>query len=118
MDIAERVKKRRAELGLSQAAVIKRLPPNTATQQALARIEAGNVRRPGWIIPLARALECDPEWLIGDPPASSGGDDSESGNAQIIGEIMSVASGLSDQDLRSLLRQVRALRQMADAEKS
>ncbi|HCU0799925.1 TPA: helix-turn-helix transcriptional regulator [Citrobacter braakii] len=33
-------------------------------QQSLQAIEAGTTKRPRYLVELARALKCDPEWLL------------------------------------------------------
>lgn len=61
MNISERVKMRRAELGITQA----ELASLTGTsQQAIQQLEDGKIRRPRYIVELASALKCDVRWLL------------------------------------------------------
>ncbi|MDQ7100919.1 helix-turn-helix transcriptional regulator [Serratia sp. MF2] len=61
MSIAERVKMRRAELGITQAELAVRV--NTS-QQAIQQLEDGKTKRPRYLPELAIALGCDVKWLI------------------------------------------------------
>lgn len=64
--ISERVKHRRIEMNLSQCQLARMAGMK---QQSLFAIEAGNTQRPRRLFELARALKCDPEWLLfGDTP--------------------------------------------------
>ncbi|QQA77035.1 S24 family peptidase [Pectobacterium parmentieri] len=60
MSLAERVKSRREELGLTQtgAAEIAGI-----TQQSWQAIEEGKTKKPRNLIGMAKALTCDPVWL-------------------------------------------------------
>ena len=58
---AERVKKRRTELGLSQSALAKR---TKVSQGTIAQIELGLSQGTGKIVDLALALGVSPEWLL------------------------------------------------------
>lgn len=61
MSIAERVKLRRAELGITQAELA--LQAKTS-QQAIQQLEDGKTKRPRYLPELAAALGCDIRWLI------------------------------------------------------
>lgn len=61
MNLANRAKKRRLELNLTQAEVAQRAG---IAQQSIEAIENGKTRKPRNLIPLAAALECDPKWLL------------------------------------------------------
>lgn len=61
MTIAERVKKKRTELGLTQAELAKRVG---ITQQSLQKIEDGRTQNPRKLICLSKEIGCDPEWLL------------------------------------------------------
>ena len=61
MTIAERVKKKRTELGLTQAELAKRVG---ITQQSLQKIEDGRTQNPRKLISLSKEIGCDPEWLL------------------------------------------------------
>lgn len=62
MSISERVKLRRAELGLTQAELAIRA--NTS-QQAIQQLEDGKTQRPRYLPELAAALGCDVAYLLG-----------------------------------------------------
>lgn len=57
---AERCKARRIQLGLSKAEVGRRAG---LTDVAILLIESGKTQRTRFILRLARALQCDPNWL-------------------------------------------------------
>lgn len=61
MAIGFRVKQRRLELGLTQAELADRAG---ISQQSVEAIEKGRTRKPRSIIELAKALQCDPVWLV------------------------------------------------------
>ncbi|EAQ4580978.1 helix-turn-helix transcriptional regulator [Salmonella enterica subsp. enterica] len=61
MNISERVKSLRTELGLTQAQLATRAK---TSQQAIEQLENGKIKRPRYIIELANALNCDPSWLL------------------------------------------------------
>ncbi|GGE76164.1 LexA family transcriptional regulator [Shewanella algae] len=60
MDISERIKKRRIQLGLTQVQVAERA---MTSQTALQKIEAGVTKNPRNIEQLAEALQTTPEFL-------------------------------------------------------
>jgi SOS-response transcriptional repressor LexA len=60
MNIAERIKHKRTELGLTQAELAKRVG---ITQQSLQKIEDGRTQNPRKLLNLAKELNCSPEWL-------------------------------------------------------
>ncbi|MBJ9866314.1 XRE family transcriptional regulator [Citrobacter amalonaticus] len=62
MSISERVKLRRAELGLTQAELA--IKANTS-QQAIQQLEDGKTKRPRYLPELAAALGCDVPYLLG-----------------------------------------------------
>ncbi|HCR4428822.1 helix-turn-helix domain-containing protein [Morganella morganii] len=59
--LSERVKARRVELNLTQS---KLASMAGLKQQSIQQIESGLVKRPRFIIEIAKALKCDPNWLI------------------------------------------------------
>lgn len=61
MSIADRVKLRRAELGLTQAELAIRAK---TSQQAIQQLEDGRTKRPRYLPELADALSCDVSWLL------------------------------------------------------
>lgn len=61
MSLAERVKKRRAALGISQAEAAEKAG---IRQQSWASIEDGKTLKPRNIVGIAEALKCDPTWLM------------------------------------------------------
>lgn len=60
-NLAERVAKRREELGLSQQTLAKTIK---VTQQSINKIESGQTRSPRNIEELAKALNVSPQWLM------------------------------------------------------
>ncbi|MCL6397243.1 MULTISPECIES: helix-turn-helix transcriptional regulator [Pectobacterium] len=60
MTLAERVKKRRQELSITQAQLAGM---SGVSQQAINRIESGLISRPRYILEMSRALQCEAEWL-------------------------------------------------------
>lgn len=61
MSLAERVKKRRLELGQSQAEAAEKAG---IKQQSWASIEDGKTLKPRNIVGIAEALKCEPAWLM------------------------------------------------------
>lgn len=61
MSIAERVKERRSELGMTQAELAAKA--NTS-QQAIQQLEDGKIRRPRYLPELSIALNCSMGWLL------------------------------------------------------
>lgn len=61
MTIAERVKQKRTDLRLTQAELAKRIG---ISQQSLQKIEDGRTQNPRKLLNLAKALQCDAEWLL------------------------------------------------------
>lgn len=61
MSLAARFKSRRLELGMTQVEVA-----NSAgiSQQSIESIESGRTRKPRNLLDLARALKCNPDWLL------------------------------------------------------
>lgn len=59
--LSERLKSKRLELGLTQS----ELAGNASIkQQTIHLIEAGKTTHPRCLFDLARALNCDPSWLL------------------------------------------------------
>lgn len=61
MSLADRVKRRRAELELTQSEAAERAG---IKQQSWASIEDGKTLKPRNIVGIAEALKCDPIWLM------------------------------------------------------
>jgi SOS-response transcriptional repressor LexA len=61
MSLADRVKQRRLELGLTQTDVAEKAG---ITQQSWASIEDGKTLKPRNIVGMADALQCEPAWLM------------------------------------------------------
>ncbi|WP_431688934.1 LexA family protein [Hahella sp. NBU794] len=61
MSIADRTKERRDALGLTQEDLAKAVG---ISQTAIHKLEEGRTKKPRHIIELARALRCQPEWLL------------------------------------------------------
>jgi HTH-type transcriptional regulator, cell division transcriptional repressor len=59
--LADRVKERRATLGLTQGQVAKK---SGLKQPDISKIELGLIQETTKILGLAKALECDPNWLL------------------------------------------------------
>ncbi|WP_089528512.1 LexA family protein [Pantoea ananatis] len=61
MSLSDRVKKRRLELGLTQAEAAERAG---IRQQSWQSIEDGKTLKPRNIVGISEALNCDPSWLM------------------------------------------------------
>ncbi|MFS6817213.1 MULTISPECIES: XRE family transcriptional regulator [Citrobacter] len=61
MSIAERVKLRRSELGMTQAELAAKAE---TSQQAIQQLEDGKTRRPRYLPELSVALNCSVKWLL------------------------------------------------------
>lgn len=61
MTIAARVLSKRTELGLTQTELAEKAG---TTQQAIVQLESGKTKRPRYLPELARALNCDIQWLL------------------------------------------------------
>ena len=61
MSLSTRTKQRRTALGLTQKALAKKAG---ITQQSLHQIEDGTTKNPRKIVQIARAMSCQPEWLL------------------------------------------------------
>ena len=59
--ISQRLKQKREEMNLSQDQLAKLAGMR---QQSLQAIEAAATKSPRYLVELARALKCDPEWLL------------------------------------------------------
>ncbi len=59
--LSERVKSRRIELNLTQSELADRVG---LKQQSIQQIESGFIKRPRFIVEIAKVLNCDPTWLI------------------------------------------------------
>ncbi|AKJ41469.1 XRE family transcriptional regulator [Pragia fontium] len=65
--LAERVAKRREQLGLSQKTLAEKI---NVSQQSINKIESGQTRSPRNLDKLAEALDVSPQWLLfGDEPS-------------------------------------------------
>ncbi|HEN3601320.1 TPA: helix-turn-helix domain-containing protein [Yersinia enterocolitica] len=60
MALADRVRERRIELGMTQSQLAEIVG---ATQQSIVSVESGITKRPRYLLDLAKALSCDPTWL-------------------------------------------------------
>lgn len=64
--LASRIKERRKALGITQTTLAGLVGMR---QQSIQYIESGKANRTGFILELAKALQCDPAWLLnGDSP--------------------------------------------------
>ncbi|WP_048023898.1 LexA family protein [Raoultella ornithinolytica] len=61
MSLAERVKQKRIELGLTQEQAAEKAG---IRQQSWASIEDGKTKKPRNIVGISKALNCDPTWLM------------------------------------------------------
>lgn len=59
--LSERVKTRRIELNLTQSELAEMVG---LKQQSIQQIESGLIKRPRFIVEIAKVLHCDPTWLI------------------------------------------------------
>ncbi len=65
MSLAERVKQKRIELGLTQEQAAEKAG---IRQQSWASIEDGKTKKPRNIVGISKALKCDPTWLMNGGP--------------------------------------------------
>ncbi|WMT12543.1 LexA family protein [Serratia fonticola] len=68
MSLATRAKQRRTELKMTQTEVADKAG---VTQQSIEAIESGKTRKPRNLLPIAKALQCDPDWLLNGGSAVS-----------------------------------------------
>ncbi|MGX1957060.1 LexA family protein [Serratia proteamaculans] len=61
MNLADRVKQKRLELGLTQAQLADKAG---TSQQGIVSVETGRTVRPRYLPELAKALGCDIDWLL------------------------------------------------------
>ncbi|CAB1224126.1 LexA family protein [Serratia liquefaciens] len=61
MNLADRVRQKRLELGLTQAQLADKIG---TSQQGIVSVETGRTVRPRYLPELAKALECDIDWLL------------------------------------------------------
>ncbi|RXA98543.1 MULTISPECIES: LexA family transcriptional regulator [Yersinia] len=61
MSLAERIKQRRLDLGLTQSELAELAG---TTQQGIVSVETGRTKRPRYLHELAKALQCDPDYLL------------------------------------------------------
>lgn len=82
MNIHDRIKKRRQQLGLSLAVVAKELNVSEGT---LSRYESGEIQNMGIdkVEPLARALHCSPGYIMGWSDSVN-----DSGKSNVLNEEM------------------------------
>ena len=59
--ISSRLKQKRSELNMTQSELAVRAG---IKQQSIQQIEAGTTKRPRFLFEIARALDCDPGWLL------------------------------------------------------
>ncbi|ELX9578604.1 helix-turn-helix transcriptional regulator [Escherichia coli] len=59
--ISQRLKQKRTELNLTQAQLAEKAGMK---QQSIQQIEAGETKRPRFLLELASALGCEPSWLL------------------------------------------------------
>ena len=99
--LADKVKERRKQLGLTQEELGQKVG---VTKAAVCKYEKGdiiNLKR-SMIAKLAKALECDPVWLMELTPSP----DPE--RSSII-ELTEIASRLSDDDIAFLINMARRM---------
>ncbi|AUV00566.1 S24 family peptidase [Phytobacter ursingii] len=61
MNLSDRVKQRRLDLGMTQTELAEKVG---TTQQGIVSIESGRTKRPRNLLELSKALQTDPNWLI------------------------------------------------------
>ncbi|CNI04084.1 LexA family protein [Yersinia ruckeri] len=61
MSLSDRIKQRRLELGLTQSELAELAG---TTQQGIVSVETGRTKRPRYLHELAKALQCDPDYLL------------------------------------------------------
>lgn len=89
--LADRVKSRRAALGLTQGQVVKIAG---LKQPDLSKIEKGAIQEPKKLLGLAKALRCNPEWLAtGKGPVEIGAENTSHIAASSSATYLPVANG-------------------------
>lgn len=89
--LADRVKKRRADLGLTQADVVK---VAGIKQPDLSKIERGDIKEPKKMLGLAKALRCNPDWLAsGKGPIEIGAENTSHIAASPMATYLPVTAG-------------------------
>lgn len=99
--LADKVKERRKQLGLTQEELGQKVG---ITKAAVCKYEKGdiiNLKR-SMISKLAKALECDPVWLMDLAP-------SPDPERSPIVELTEIASRLSDDDINFLINMARRM---------
>ena len=99
--LADRVKERRKQLGLTQEELGRKVG---LTKAAVCKYEKGdiiNLKR-SMIAKLAKALECDPVWLMELTPSL------DPGHSPII-ELTEIASRPSDDDINFLIKMAKRM---------
>jgi len=101
--LSEKIKNRREELGLTQEELGQKVG---LTKAAICRYEKNLVVNPkrSMIAKLAKALECDPVWLIDLTPSPGVAPERPS-----IIELTEIASHLSDDDIAFLINMARRM---------
>lgn len=61
MNLSDRVKQRRLDLGMTQTELAEKVG---TTQQGIVSIESGRTKRPRNLLELSKALQTDPNWLM------------------------------------------------------
>ncbi|AMZ77629.1 MULTISPECIES: LexA family protein [Enterobacter] len=61
MNLSDRVKQRRLQLGMTQTELAEKIG---ATQQGIVSIESGRTKRPRNLLELSKALQTDANWLM------------------------------------------------------
>lgn len=106
MGMAENIRKRRLELGMTQEELAVKIG---VQKSAVAKYESGRVKniKRAMIATMAKALECDPVWLMDLH------DDDDQGYAvqlsHIENEIMQIVFKLTEENKKILLKQARFL---------
>lgn len=60
-NLSERIRQRRSALKITQVELAKK---TGVKQQSIQQIEAGITKRPRYLLELAKALQCNPHWLM------------------------------------------------------
>lgn len=112
MNLSEKIKKRRKELGLTQTELANLVG---TTQQNIGKIEKGENQNTALIVPISIALKCDPKWLemgIGDYPEDKQ-KNKESFYVEHLDIIASAGFGYLNSDVQEVIKLIEFDRDQA-----
>lgn len=112
MNVGERIKARRKELGISADDLAKQIGVDRTT---MFRYEKGTIEKMpvSALIPIANALRVDPVWLLtgrSDEAAPAPTTTYPNEPRPEINELLSLATGSSADEVRQMIRVFRAMK--------